>query len=277
MQARRPPRPQLTHFLCIPLATPAGRPQLVNSLATFHADVAATTVSMTSGSTGGANSANDRNATTKRGFLPRQALRPVGTLHLTLGTLSLEGDRLTQAIERLATLAPKAPTPTGTTTTTPSIGLRGLNSMQPPARSSVLYASPVDKSTGRLAAAGGPFLELCERVRAIFSDLMIEDGRPLLLHATIVNTVYVGSGGRGGRGGRGGGRGGRGGHGGGRGGGKITFDARDLIEQYEDFLWMDNVPTKKVALCRMGAQTTAMDDDGEVIDAAYPVEAEVLI
>ena len=274
MQARRPPRPQLTHFLCIPLATPAGRPQLVNSLATFHADVAATTVSMTSGSTGGASSANDRNATTKRGFLPRQALRPVGTLHLTLGTLSLEGDRLTQAIERLATLAPQALTPTDTATTaaeaSPTIGLRGLNSMQPPARSSVLYASPVDKSTGRLAAAGGPFLELCERVRAVFSDLMVDDNRPLLLHATIVNTVYVGSGTRGGRGGRGAGRGGRG-------GGKITFDARDLIEQYEDFLWMDNVPTKKVALCRMGARTTAVDDDGEVVDAAYPVEAEVMI
>lgn len=273
------PRPQLTHFLCIPLATTAGRPQLADSLATFHADVAATSVAMTSGGSGGPSSANNRNTTVRRGPLPPTALRPVGTLHLTLGVLSLDGDRLQEAVSRLQSLlsAPQAGTAEEKTEKKPiSMALRGLHAMQPPARATVLYASPVDEKTGSLAAAGGPLLELCERVRSVFAGLMVPDERPLLLHATIVNTVYAkerrgGGGGRGGRGGH------RGGGGGGGGGAKLTFDARELIERYDDFTWMEKVPVQKVALCRMGAQTTAVDDDGAVVDAAYPVEAEVNI
>ncbi|KAL1889185.1 hypothetical protein Sste5346_009043 [Sporothrix stenoceras] len=272
-----PPRPQLTHFLCIPLATIAGRPQLADSLATFHADVAATSVAMTSGGSGGPSSANNRNTTVRRGPLPPTALRPVGTLHLTLGVLSLDGDRLQEAVSRLQSLSrdDKVVPAAGAAEEKPiSMALRGLHAMQPPARATVLYASPVDEKTGSLAAAGGPLLELCERVRSVFADLMVPDERPLLLHATIVNTVYAkerrgGSG----RGGRGGNRGG----GGGGGGAKLTFDARELIERYDDFVWMEKVPVQKVALCRMGAQTTAVDDDGAVADAAYPVEAEVSI
>ncbi|CAK7202265.1 hypothetical protein SEUCBS139899_004987 [Sporothrix eucalyptigena] len=275
--SKPPPRPQLTHFLCIPLATTASRPQLADSLATFHADVSVMSVSMTSGGSGGPSSANNINATTRRGQLPPTALRPVGTLHLTLGVLSLgDSDRLQQAIQRLQALgnevkeekkakAEKKPI---------SMALRGLHSMQPPARATVLYASPVDESTSQLAAAGGPLLTLCERVRTVFADLMVPDERPLLLHATIVNTVYT----KGGRGGRGGGRGGRGGsRGGGVGGAKLTFDAREIIERYDEFVWMEKIPVRTVALCRMGAQTTEVDDNGGVADAAYPVEAEVEI
>ncbi|KIH91475.1 hypothetical protein SPBR_01977 [Sporothrix brasiliensis 5110] len=266
-----PPRPQLTHFLCIPLATTVGRPQLADSLATFHADVAATAVAMTSGGNGGPSSANNRNATTRRGPLPPAALRAVGTLHLTLGVLSLgDGDRLQEAVSRLQSLAKRNEADEGSAGGKDkpiSMALRGLHAMQPPARATVLYASPVDEKTGSLAAAGGPLLELCERVRTVFADLLVPDERPLLLHATIVNTVYA----KQPRisGGRGGGRG--------RGGEKLTFDARELIERYDDFVWMEKVPIHKVALCRMGAQTTAMDADGAVVDAAYPVEAEVRI
>ena len=267
-----PPRQQLTHFLCIPLATPAGRPQLVDSLATFHADVTATSVTMTSGGSGGPSSANNRNTTTRRGQLPPSALRPAGTLHLTLGVLCLgDGDRLQEAVTRLQSLGKGDDATPGPAEDKPiSMALRGLHAMQPPARATVLYASPVDEKTGSLAAAGGPLLELCEHVRTVFADLMVPDERPLLLHATIVNTVYAKERwGAGGRGGRGGNRGG--------GGAKLTFDARELIERYDDFVWMERVPVQKVALCRMGAQTTAVDDDGCVVDAAYPVEAEVSI
>ncbi|CAK7241496.1 MAG: hypothetical protein STHCBS139747_002958 [Sporothrix thermara] len=275
-----PPRPQLTHFLCIPLATTAGRPQLAESLATFHADVSAMSVSMTSGGSGGPSSANNRNATTRRGQLPPSALRPVGTLHLTLGVLSLgDSDRLQQAVQRLQSLAKEDPRGAGAGSDKPeetliSMSLRSLHAMQPPARATVLYASPVDESTGQLAAAGGPLLALCERVRAAFADLMVPDERPLLLHATIVNTLYA----KERRGGGGGGRGGGGGGSrGGGGGAKLTFDAREIIERYDDFVWMERVPVQTVALCRMGAQTTELDDYGNVLDAAYPVEADVRI
>ncbi len=262
-QQRTPPRPRLTHFLCIPLATAAGRPQLASSLAAFGADVAATSVAMTSA--GGGN--------TRRGPLPPTALRPVGTLHLTLGVLSLgEADRLQQAVERLRALGREDKDTNENKDKPITVALRGLHAMQPPARATVLYAAPVDESTGALAAAGGPLLALCERVRAAFADLLVDEGgRPLLLHATIVNTVYA----------RGGRRGGDGGGGGGGGGGRFTFDARDLLARYEDYVWMERVPVQTVALCRMGAQPAGtaedMEVDGAVPDAAYPVEVEAEI
>ncbi|EFW98712.1 hypothetical protein CMQ_4564 [Grosmannia clavigera kw1407] len=258
-------RPALTHFLCIPLGTAAGRPQLAASLAAFHADMAATTVAMTEG--GPTGPSNRGGGTTRRGRLPAGALRPVGTLHLTLGVLSLGGDgRLQQALERLQQLK-ELNKDEGAADV--RVALRGLYAMQPPSRAAVLYAAPVDEASG--VVAGGALLRLCERVRAAFADLLVDDGRPLLLHATLVNTVYIR------RGGRGRGGGGRGGRGGGRGRGRILLDARDIVERYEDCVWMEQVPVETVALCRMGAQTLAVDDDGEVVEAAYPVEAEVKV
>ncbi|CAK7272768.1 hypothetical protein SEPCBS57363_005313 [Sporothrix epigloea] len=269
------PQPQLTHFLCIPLATPAGRPQLAHSLATFHADMSTMTVCMTSGGGGGPGSASNSKSTMRRGPLPPAALRPVGTLHLTLGMLSLgDGDRLEQALQRLQSL-----TKEGNLVEKPtSMALRGLHAMQPPARATVLYASPVDESTGQLAVAGGPLLSLCERVRAAFADLLVPDERPLLLHATIVNTVYAKErqGGGGGRENRSGQqksyRGGRAAQGGRT---KLKFDAREIIERYDDFVWMDRMQVQTIALCRMGARTTEVKDAGDIVDAAYYVEAEI--
>ncbi|CAK7565059.1 MAG: hypothetical protein SEPTF4163_002967 [Sporothrix epigloea] len=183
--SKPPSQPQLTHFLCIPLATSAGRPQLAHSLATFHADMSTMSLCMTSGGGGGSGSASSSNSTMRRGPLPSAALRPVGTLHLTLGMLSLgDGDRLEQALQRLQSLKKES----NLVEKPISMALRGLHAMQPPARATVLYASPVDESTGQLAVAGGPLLSLCERVRATFADLLVPDERPLLLHATIVNT-----------------------------------------------------------------------------------------
>ena len=138
--------------------------------------------------------------------------------------------------------------------------------MQPADRAAVLYAPPVDEL--------GVLQGFCERVRRVFAEaeLMVDEGRPLLLHATVVNTVYVRD--NRGRGGRGGSRG-RGGRGG-RGGGKrerLVFDATGILERYEDQVWMAGVPLDTMAICRMGAKKVVGVDGEE--DEAYEVEAEV--
>lgn len=71
-----PPRPvpsgAPTHFLCLPLVTAASRPGLAAGVAAFAADV---------------TSPPERG-----GFgWPIEAVRPLGTLHLTLGVMSLNG------------------------------------------------------------------------------------------------------------------------------------------------------------------------------------------
>lgn len=200
-------------------------------------------------------------------MLPADAVRPVGTLHLTLGVMSFPRDeegegRLKRAGEVLSGLglrglwsgvrAAQGQDQVQTQTQTqegvgvgdtktagapaaedtarggdgrgverrqqgkaeeeeeeeerPKITLKGLASMQPADKAAVLYAPPVDQD-GLLQA-------FCEKVRGVFTqaELMVDEGRPLLLHATVVNTVYVkgnkkeagGSRGRGARGGRGG-------------------------------------------------------------------------
>ncbi|KAK3343724.1 kinase A anchor protein [Lasiosphaeria hispida] len=261
-----PPKPAApTHFLCIPLVNAASRPQLAQSLSAFRADVSSPA------SFG----------------VPEDAVRPVGTLHLTLGVFSFpkdEGlDRASELLsslrlrEMLANIKPPTmpgasePEPAATaaetkgkgefTSETPpeaalAITLRGLESMQLPEKASVLYAPPVD-GLGTLYA-------FCERLRAAFqeAELMADEKRPLLLHATILNTIYV----KGGRGPRG--RGGK--HG--KRGEKLTIDARGILDRYDDQIWMEDVRVDKIAICRMGAKKTEVDG---AEDEAYEVEAEV--
>ncbi len=64
------------------------------------------------------------------------------------------------------------------------VTLIGLHTMQSAAKASVLYAPPVDN---------GVLTKFCERLRLTFQEagLMLEESRPLLLHATILNTIYV--------------------------------------------------------------------------------------
>lgn len=232
-----PPRP--THFLCIPLAGS----QLARSLASFRADVTSPT------------SFN----------VPEQAVRPLGTLHLTLGVMNLEDETLTQAVNLLRELRLKdvldhartspsgVPAPAaramGREAPPPdkrlSITLQGLRSMNKASEASVLYAPPTDPS--------GLLRRFCEHLREIFQQagLMMEDQRPLLLHATVVNTVYV--------------------KGRGRGKQRLTIDARDILGRYDDYAWMEGMPVRRVAICRMGARAV----EGSYGDEAYDVEAEV--
>ncbi|OIW27412.1 hypothetical protein CONLIGDRAFT_633773 [Coniochaeta ligniaria NRRL 30616] len=254
-----PPRSFPTHFLCIPLVNASSRVQLAQSLAAFAADVT------------GPDSVG----------LPPDAIRPVGTMHLTLGVCSFpKNEGLDRATDLLKSLRPReilasarqqvaARTLPGEPTSGSvaagkeeppqplSITLRGLGSMQTASKTSVLYAPPVDDQ--------GVLQAFCEKLRQAFieAELMTEENRPLLLHATVLNTIYVkdapaeGGGHKRKRGRR---------------GEKLAFDARPIIDRYEDQIWMGDFPVEKIALCSMGAKKVEVDG---VSDEAYEAVAEV--
>jgi activating signal cointegrator complex subunit 1 len=253
--------------------TSASRPQLKNSLATFRDDV-----------------------TSPVSFnLPVTAIRPVGTLHLTLAIMSFPRDEgldravtlleglkaneilaLVRARRREATQGAEAGSDGKPALAMDGKGsglsnvqdkreadsgirvtLRGLHAMQEPSRTSVLYAPPTD--------AEGILQDFSEEIKRAFGDaeLLVEGAGghgPLLLHATIVNTVYVKDLGKGG----GRGRGGR--H------EKLTIDARHMLDRYEDQVWMDDVRLEKLAICKMGAKKIVVDGEN---DEAYEVVAEI--
>lgn len=297
-----PPKPSIpasgprssppTHFLCIPLVTAASRPQLSASLSAFEEDVCSPTSFA----------------------LPEEAVRPVGTLHLTLGVMSFpstpphasrnqgesagsvseEKERsLDKARELLRNLKlreiwraacreaeertrmPEAKAGTQREDEEEEeikIMLKGLASMQTPTRASVLYAPPVDPQ--------GKLYGFCEKVRDAFREggVMGDDGgRPLLLHATVVNTIYVKDKGNSDakRGGRGGGGRGRGGKGGGGRKERLAFDATGIIDRYEEEVWMKGVKMEGVAICKMGAKKVLSEDGEETGDEKYEVIEEV--
>lgn len=254
--AQRPKAPQLTHFLCLPLVSPASRPQLSANIASFKQDVVRST------QIGGFD-------------LPPDAIRPVGNLHLTLGMMSFpKNEGLEKAINVLRSLEPQkilagitksmmpgVDKPTGTTeevkeeeAISPKVllTLKGLSSMQKPEKATVLYAPPFDPD--------GILQKYAEEIKAIFNDagLLVSENRPLLLHATIVNTIYVKRNSR---------------HKGKRGDRIMIKNAQAIMDRYEDHVWMEAVPLEKIAICRMGAKP--VEEDGAVVDAKYEVEAEV--
>ncbi|KAJ8131060.1 hypothetical protein O1611_g2565 [Lasiodiplodia mahajangana] len=198
------------------------------------------------------------------------AVRPVGTLHLTLGVMSFpKNEGLDKAVALLKTIIPRqiladvtasAPDKQGTRAVEPPgplpspllVTLKSLHTMQSAAKASVLYAPPLDTD--------GVLTKFCEKLRSAFQDagLMIEDTRPLLLHATILNTIYV-KGRNSSREARGRGKRNE----------KLTIDARQILDRYDDYTWMEDVPVEKIAICKMGAKK---QEDG---DEAYEVEAEI--
>ncbi|OAX77991.1 hypothetical protein ACJ72_07702 [Emergomyces africanus] len=91
-------RPRLTHFLCLPLVNSASIPQLVSSLAKFRDSIPLVLPPV---STRVAASAQLPHVP----LFPDGALRPLGTLHLTLGVMSLPTkERLEEALEFLRAL-----------------------------------------------------------------------------------------------------------------------------------------------------------------------------
>lgn len=235
-----PPHPKLTHFLALPLTTTLSRPQLTQSLTKFTEAVT-----------------NKSTAENPDG-IPSKAIRPVGTLHLTLGVMSLlDEKRVEGALEVLKKLdlkrmLPGAKAEGGASSNGMQVTLKGLESMHDPSNTSVLYSAPVDES-GRLQV-------FCQNLKDVFvgEGFIVEEDRPLLLHATILNTVYV-------PGVRGKGSGGHG-----KKKARLTIDAREILEDWEEFVWVKDVRLESVALYKMGARKVEGSEDEE-----YFVEGSV--
>lgn len=266
----KPKKPVLTHFLCLPLVTPTSRPLLERSLHRFKNELSSLRAA------GGDESASS--------MIDDRAVRPVGTLHLTLGVMSLkeagklaEAVRLLQTIDVLKMLEQAAARSRSMTTEAGSrssmvplkVDLRGVASMHSPSKTSVLYTSPMD-STGRL-------LSLCEQLRDVFVEkgLLVKDDRPLKLHVTVVNTIYVkgrppaqsnadrGAGGAQRQGDSGQPRRRN------RRPGPVQFDARPAIEHLKDFAWAEDVLLDRIAICEMGAKKVVDEKTDKIVEEAY--------
>ena len=242
-------------------------------------------------------------------------MRPLGTLHLTLGVMSFPGeegrDRLGRAVTLLKDLSlremliearrkvkerlggiealadpivEKGRREEEKGVDASSVGavkldeeeelrisLKGLGSFQSLKKARVLYALPVDPL--------GLLRTFCEVVLGMFrkEGFVVDDGdSALVLHATILNTIYVKKDRsseevapagteekeatenekkkkRRSRRRR-----------------SVTVDAREIAEKYEDWVWMEDVPLGKIQICEMGAKER---EGGEV---EYEAVGEVL-
>lgn len=84
----KPKSPPLTHFLCLPLVNSVSLPQLESSLASFKASIPPAFPSK-----------SEQREQQQGALIPDAAIRPVGTLHLTLGVMSLPTpERLEEAM-----------------------------------------------------------------------------------------------------------------------------------------------------------------------------------
>lgn len=270
----------LTHFLCIPLVTEISRPQLESSLAKLKADVcdrgnaqqSATTTdaSAITNMTSGAENHTEASAETHsagplcsgrlRTIIPEKAIRPVGTLHLTLGVMSLidearieEAKKMLSELDlrsllqgalvpdppvKLATLhkaVSPPPIPANNAGNEDSFEFSESTELSPmpinayiPLKISLRSLQPMQSpaSTSSLyATAVDPSSRLrpfCQALVSSFREagLLIPDNRPLKLHATVINTIYAKSGGRAGL--KGQARGGR--------GGEVTRDQQRAVD-----------------------------------------------
>lgn len=273
------PAARLTHFLCLPLVTQHSKIQLQSTLQQFAAAVTSTY------------------------DVPPKAIRPVGTIHLTLGVMQLADEQQIEAaskflcsldlVEMLRIAMPQpqpvnleaakpsttplieiAPSKTANVETpmekdtpfgagepavsTPPlmVSMSGLESMHTPSKTSILYTCPTDP-TSRIFA----FATLL-RDTFTSANLLVPDKRPLLLHATIVNTLYAKTKGRAT----------------GTGHGKLNrgigkLDATVLLEEFQDFQWAKEFRVEKVSICRMGAEKKIVD--GVVVNEEYVEIASV--
>ena len=223
-------------------------------------------------------------------WIPADAIRPLGTLHLTLGVMSLgleTPERLERAIATLQSLdlrrilqdlrdlrdLREAGQRGQAADTRPvdddamfAITLQSLQAMRSAKATSVLYAHPHD-STSML-------LPFCEAVRNVFweAGLLVGSGdgdgdnkrpRPLRLHATIVNTVYargivpelVHAAAAAAAGGVDEGNAKRK-----RKATGMNLDARGWVQRYNEHVWAKDVPVKKIAICRMAAEKVEGED-----------------
>ncbi|KAF9431495.1 hypothetical protein BGZ76_000238, partial [Entomortierella beljakovae] len=292
-------RAPLTHFLAIPLYTPPAASRINSSLSRFAAEARAnvflTPLKKTSSSSQSPDGLVSSLETLSLAdqekipgeseaepslpsppLLPSESLRPIPSIHLTLGVMSLcDAERLEEASSFLRSLdinallrsaavtadankgrgkPKKSKRESSPTKTDPNVidkeeqgpvdpvkvTLRGLLPMQLPAATSSLYAAPID-TTERLQI-------FCESLQRLFirAGFIQPENRPLKLHATIVNTLQVKNKAMyGGGGSRGDGRMGR--------KQRLLIEATALIERWKDEEWAE-VTLEKVAICEMGAK-----------------------
>ncbi|KAL5115980.1 hypothetical protein ACEQ8H_006097 [Pleosporales sp. CAS-2024a] len=261
---------RLTHFLCLPLVTETSLPQFQAGLSKLRDELSQDPV------------------------VPLKAVRPLGTLHLTVGVMSLFEPRISEAISLLQSLdlgrilrdltqrdmAPRA-AEQGTiaenlnAAALPdmdylSINLCGLEPMHTPEKTSILYAKPTDEMQRLYPFACALRDEFASK--GLLEVKKKELKKNLKLHATIINTIYA----------------------------KpervkksrlkesfkhlelegsphhdatkhedgaatsqdekkkvehqITFDAREMIERYKDFTWAKDVRIDRVQICKMGSK-----------------------
>lgn len=268
---------KLTHFLCLPLVNHDSRPQLGGALQDFKQKATAT--------------------------IPVKAVRPLDTLHLTLGVMSLSSQQLKRAttllgscdVTRLLTRSldldrsnSEAADPSTTSESVKdkqniplTVTLEGLLSMHEPASTSILYVSPQD-TTERL-------VPLCLAILDLFrsEDLLKPDGRPLKLHATIVNTIYAkndiwpkarasetpsnapraqdgaSSAATSSQTAR-------------RSKVSNRFDARQLLDDFASFQWADRIVLDRIAICEMGAKQH-FDKDDRLTSESYTEVAHIAL
>ncbi|EGD97977.1 hypothetical protein TESG_05276 [Trichophyton tonsurans CBS 112818] len=327
-------KPPLTHFLCIPLINEQSIYQLQSSLAEFKS-----LIPLVPPSGPAAGHAPDAP------LVPYGALRPLGTLHFTLGVMSLTSqERLDETLSFFRSLdlasimqevEEEAKSKDESDAQGPlSIDLVSLHAIPRTRAATVLHASPLDTS-GRLY----PF---CVKLRDRFmeagfmhrdmvkakprnkavpgessrdnegSDENGDQGeeeedasvsttspvnpivpefkpRPLLLHATIANTIYLGkrkqASQQGGKGQRG------------KDKSLVKFDATELLERFagsrykqhsagskdvkgkeaeverEPFIWAKGIPIDRICICEMGAKPVSHDEakGGPVLGQEYRI------
>lgn len=130
------------------------------------------------------------------------------------------------------------------------ISLSGLESMHAPEKTSNLYTIPKDP-TSRLST-------FAISLRDAFTDanLLVPDKRPLLLHATVLNTLYAKSRGRTKATGHGKDK-----------RGVEKLDATALLEEFREFEWAKDFRIEKISICQMGAKKEVVD--GVVANEEY--------
>ncbi|KAF2497927.1 hypothetical protein BU16DRAFT_329576 [Lophium mytilinum] len=276
-------RPPLTHFLCFPLVTPASRPQLQETLARFKEDVCATE------------------------NVPEKAIRPLGTLHLTLGVMSLDEESLERAIAMLQSLniAELLNTTSAETTTpsaahpTPSDPKETPNtatkaSLETAFASSDISATTSACSSGQTGATApttlpGPLVISLQglhsmhppaRTSILYAAPEDPTGR-LYPAATKLRDLFTQAG-----------lmvpddrplklhatiintiyakasKGGRGAGHGANAKALLRLDAQEMVERYRGFVWAEGVRVERVAICKMGAKKV-VDAGGVVVREEY--------
>lgn len=296
-------KPPLTHFLCLPLVTAASKPQLERSIRSFRDDVSPDH-SEQIGRVPGEPTNTQGSHNQAGGQIHPKAIRPVGALHCTLGVMSLNEEKLDEAINVLKTIdieqlmlgdaAATGDRPVSDLDAASSndieakyhstqpftIDLKGLVSMHAPQNTSILYAAPQDPSE-RL-------YPLCLALQKIFKEkeLLLPDDRKLKLHATLVNTIYA----KGKKKPQAKPDGNRNttpsqsapaeqpddrsqGHGP-NAKAPLKIDAREVLEKYKDFAWAENFTLDRVAICEMGAKKKT-DPDGNAVGEEYIEVANV--